>query len=196
MTYLEIFTAIKEAILASAAIATAVAAVSGLRTWKQELKGKADFEAARALAKATYKLRDELGYLRTPVLRESEFPEGDCESEAAYRQLFTNRWRPVIEAINAFETAALEVESLWGTSIRANKENLMACVGTLRVATESFLNDKLVKGENFKVDRDFGKKTREDLFGAISKADNTLSDAIMKAVTSIEDSVKPHLARK
>ncbi len=195
MTYLEIFTAIKEAILALAAMVTAGAAISGLRTWKQELKGKAEFEAARTLAKATYKLRDELGYLRAPFFLGSEFPEGDSESESAHRHLFTNRWRPVIEAINTFETAALEAESLWGGGIRANTDRLMACVTTLRVATESFLNDKLVRGENFKTDREFGKKTHADLFCTASDAENPLSAAIKEAVATVEATVKPHLAK-
>jgi hypothetical protein len=196
MTPIEIFNVAKEALLAIAAMVTAGAAVSGLRTWKRELKGKAEFEAARGLARATYKLRDELGYARAPFIRGNEFPAEDFESAKAYEHLFTNRWRPVIEAINSFEAAALEAESLWGASIRPNTDKMMTCVRTLRVATEAVLEDKLTKGENFKADRDFGKRMRQDVFGSASSADNPLSVALTAAVADIEETLKPHLARK
>ena len=76
MTYTEIITAIKDVLIGGAAIATASVAVIGLKSWSRELRGRADFEVARGLIRATYKLRDELRASRAPFIRAHEFPEG------------------------------------------------------------------------------------------------------------------------
>jgi hypothetical protein len=46
----------KDIVLALAALVTAGAVVGGLWTWKRELKGNAEFDVARNLTKATYRL--------------------------------------------------------------------------------------------------------------------------------------------
>lgn len=68
-------TAIKDIALSGAAITTATVAILGLKSWSRELKGKAEFEVGRALILATYKLRDELKYARSPCTSGYEFPE-------------------------------------------------------------------------------------------------------------------------
>lgn len=58
MSFPEVIAIVKDVLVGVAAATTAVAAVIGLRSWSRELKGKAEFEAARNLARATYKVRD------------------------------------------------------------------------------------------------------------------------------------------
>jgi hypothetical protein len=50
---------LKDVALGGAAIVTATVAVRGLRKWREELRGKANFDVARGLARAT-KLRDDI----------------------------------------------------------------------------------------------------------------------------------------
>lgn len=69
-----LFGILKDLALAGAAVVTAWVAVLGLRKWREELRGKTDFEVARALARATYKVRDDLAACRMPLIRSSEFP--------------------------------------------------------------------------------------------------------------------------
>ena len=66
MTTPEVITAIKDVLLGLAAATTAVVAVIGLKNWSRELKGKAEFEIARNMIRATYKLRNELQICRSP----------------------------------------------------------------------------------------------------------------------------------
>lgn len=72
MTLSEVISIGKDIFLAIAAAITAIVAVMGLRSWSRELKGKAEFEAARNLALATYKLRDALRECRSPFYEISE----------------------------------------------------------------------------------------------------------------------------
>jgi hypothetical protein len=53
------FGALKDLALAGAAVVTAWVAVRALQKWREELRGKTDFEIARGLARAMYKLRDD-----------------------------------------------------------------------------------------------------------------------------------------
>ncbi|QPB83540.1 hypothetical protein CWC22_011300 [Pseudoalteromonas rubra] len=123
MSTTEIITAIMNIVLSGAAITTATVAILGLKSWSRELKGKAEFEVGRALILATYKLRDELKYARSPWICGYEFPEDyprnsdeiTAEIEAnAHAHIYSKRWKPVAEAIQEFETQALEGEALWG----------------------------------------------------------------------------------
>jgi hypothetical protein len=194
MTILEIITATKEVLLALAAVGTATVAAFGLNTWKRELRGRVTFEVARELAKATYKLRDEIRFCRSPFISAHEFPDGDSGSAAAYEHLFNRRWAPVVDAVSAFETAALEAEAMWGKECRVLTDKLIGCVKTLRVAMESFVEDRLVDGRNFQNDKDFGRRTRADAFGSYDSTDNELSRSILAAVAAIESMLKPRLA--
>lgn len=90
-------TAIKDLLLGGAAVATASVAVAGLKRWRLELRGKADFEAARALARATYKLRDELAICRSPFVRGQEFPPSYYASPKRTAQEEKEGWAYVYE---------------------------------------------------------------------------------------------------
>lgn len=76
MSTVEYITAFKDICLASAAIITTTVAIFGLRSWSKEIRGKADFDVARGLIRATYKLRDEISYSRSPFTSANEFPSG------------------------------------------------------------------------------------------------------------------------
>ncbi|MCE5233220.1 MAG: hypothetical protein ABFC67_00010 [Mizugakiibacter sp.] len=122
----QLITAIKDSVLALSAAVTAGVAVFGVNKWRQELNGKARFEAARALAKAAYNLRDQIHGARSPLITPDEFPSGysqkqrpsNGEKRDAYAHLYSNRWKPVRAAVAEFEVQALEAEALWGASVR------------------------------------------------------------------------------
>jgi len=130
------------------------------------LRGKADFETARALARATYKLRDELTICRAAFVRDHEFPPSynSSTSRAAQQEavgwvhVFKARWEHVWSAIQEFDTQALEAEALWGTAARDKTQTLRSCVKELNVAIEAVIDDKEVGGQDFATDRELGKR--------------------------------------
>lgn len=203
MNISEIIAAIKDILLGGAAVTMAIVAVKGLQSWSRELKGKTEFETARGLIKATYKLRDELAICRSPFIRAQEFPKsysgslGDHSSEEdaqAYAYVYKNRWEPVWEAIQNFDTHTLEAEALWGNEIRERADQLRQCVRDLNASIQSFLDDKASGGQHFKADRDFGKKIRMQV-SAMKENENELTKQITDSVGNIEDFIRPHLKR-
>src|SRR5690606_35892700 len=122
----EVFSIVKDVVLACAGAITAFVAYSGLEKWHKELRGKANFEVARELIKSIYKLRDEVAYCRSPFIASAEFPEsyrGSLNSYTpeergqAWAHVYLKRWESVGEASRNFEAAILEAEALWGTKI-------------------------------------------------------------------------------
>ena len=123
----ELVKAASDVVVALAAAVTASAAIYGVRSWARELHGRARFEVARSLAKATYRLRDAIQTARTPMIRGSEFPEDyrssmgrkvKPEVEAQdYAHVFAARWEPLYAAYQDFDAQTLEAEALWGTAI-------------------------------------------------------------------------------
>ncbi len=198
----EIMSMIKDFSLAIAAITTATVAVFGLKNWSRELKGKANFEVGRALIRATYKLRDELRYARSPWTDAQEFPKdyptnfNDRTSEieaTAWAYIFQNRWKPLAESMQEFESQALEAEALWGNSIRLKTGELKQCVRNLQVSMESFVSDKANRGEDFQSDAQYAKSVKSDIWA--DRKDNELSNKISNAILEIEKEIRPHLKR-
>lgn len=204
MLTLEIVAATKDVFLAIAGAVTAVVAVVGLKTWSRQLRGTADFEVARKLAKATYKLRDEIQICRSPLIRSSEFPDGQRSDGStdrtetcvnAYGHIFSARWEPVYAALQEFDTQTLEAEALWGTSVRTKTDELRRLLRELWAATEAYIDNERTGGEHFKSDREFGVKIRSEMFASPQAQDNELSKKFQAAVEAIEVELKPHLKR-
>lgn len=202
MTCLEIIAAIKDVLVGLAAAVAAIVAVVGLTIWRRELKGKAEFGVARNLMRATYRLRDAVQDCRVPFITGGEFPSGyehantsSHEEAEAYGYMFKNRWTPVSEAVQEFDTQTLEAEAFWGAEIRSKTDILRQCVGELRAAIAAFVDDKKVGGRDFQADKEFGKKMRETVW-AIPDPSNQLSQRIKGAIDAIETLIRPHLRRK
>jgi hypothetical protein len=193
---------IKDLLLASAAIVTATVAVLGLRKWRHELSGKVAFDVARGLAKATYRLRDEIQSARSPLVRGAEFPpeyhatalRSHDEEAQAWSFIYRRRWEPIANALQEFDAQALEAEALWGPDIRKLTDALRKCSHLLNISIEAVVEDKSVGGENFKADREFGKKMRADVHASVGAADNPLSQSIAAAVRDIESALRSHLS--
>ncbi len=198
-------TAAKDVALGIAAMVTAGVAVIGLQSWQREMKGRAEYERARALARAVYSLRNELTYCRSSFIPASEFPPGydggfgvtNPQQQAdAYHHIFKGRWAPVVVAINELDAQTLEAEAVWGAEVRTRANELRQCVQVLRAAWETYIDDKLAGGEIFRNDNELRKQIQREVFGQASDEKNALSLRIMKAVERVDEFIKPHLRRK
>lgn len=195
---------VKDLFVAGAAVTTGVVAVVGLKRWKAEIRGKADFETARELARATYKLRDEIAQCRSAFVRAQEFPEDYLasskrtpEQEAnGWAHVYKHRWAPVWEAIQGFDSRALEAESLWGSNVRKLTDELRACARELNVAIEATIDDKGYGGASFATDAAFAKAMRSTISAVGSDLSNPLTKKVLDCVAAIESSLRPHLSRR
>lgn len=193
------FSTLKDVVLALAAVLTAAVAWLGLHRWRQELRGKADFEVARGLARAAYKLREEIQKCRSPLMRYA-VPEGDRgttqrgKAEAQAR-VYQERWDRVSSALQEFDAQTLEAEALWGADILTNTHALRECATTLYVSIEAIIEDMMADGEQFSADPQFAILMRSNAHAASSATDNALSNQIAKALTALDAKIRPHLAR-
>ena len=204
MNFPEIITAVKDVLLAIAGATTATVAVIGLNNWNRELRGKATFEVARGLAKATYKLRDEINGCRSPLVRGTEFPDdynlassrNTAELEAqAYAHMYSKRWAPVWSALQEFDTHTLEAEALWGSVIRTKTDEPRKIVQELTSAIEAVVANAASGGEDFSTNREFGRKMRSTVAATPGDTKNELTGRLEAAVRGIEDELRPHLKR-
>jgi len=184
---------IKDVILGIAAAITTWVAVRGLNKWHSEMAGRHQYDSARSLVRATYKLRDDIHACRSPFFRSHEF--GGDDGVEGWQKAYQDRLAPVFKSLEEFETATLEAESLWGSAIRAKSAAMRACVSKLYAAIEADLDDKRVNGENFKADRDFGKQIRATVSAGRDDASNPLNKEIAKAVKEIEDELRPRMVK-
>lgn len=205
MTPNEWITAVKDVLLGVAAVTTAVVAVIGLSKWRKELEGKTEFDAARGLMKATYKLRDQLQICRSPFYSAHEFPadykgglggHSNEDETKAWIYIYKNRWVPVWNTIQEFDSQTLEAEALWGANIRSKTDALRQCVREVNVAIDAVINDKAVGGENFKANKDFAESMRSIVAASRDDQTNEMNQKIAKAIRDIEDEIRPHLRRR
>ena len=193
-------------ILAIAGSITAYVAVRGLKTWSRQLHGTTKFEVARGLAKAAYKLRDEIHCYRSPIIRANEFPEEyrnrnfgvaknpDTEADA-YAHIYTTRFQPLASTLQEFDTHTLEAEAIWGAKIRKKTDALRRLVVKLNAATEAWIANEKSGGEDFRQDRTFGQKIRSEVFSSQTDDTNTFNIELFAAISAIENEIKPYLKR-
>lgn len=187
-----------------AALVTAVAAVWGLWKWRSELAGKAKFDAARNLAKATYGVRNAVERARSRLIDDREFPAGFHEGPSvspidkarAYEQVFARRWEPIWAALDGFDAASLEAEVFWGKELRDTTYAMRKALRELQVAADAFVANEANAGEDFEHDRELGKRMRSTLFASPSETGNAFSRQLEDAVKRIEDQLRPHLLRE
>lgn len=185
MEYLTIF---RDFAISGAAIVTTLIAWLGLKNWNLELRGKADFEVARSLIRATYKLRDELWQARSMLILPSDVPDNADHKKKieAYTDILTDRLQPVSEALQEYEAQVLEVEALWGSGIRHEIPNLRICVIKLRLGIFAEFEKCVRDGSDFQSNSAWGNRGDEkDLF----------SIQIDNSVSTVEKEVFPHLNR-
>lgn len=199
---IEIITAAKDMVLAIAASVTAFVAVKGLSTWNRQLRGTAGFDVARSLAKYSYKVRDKLQVCRSPLLSAHEFPDDYYEDELkktpekkakGYAFVYSNRWIPVLEALQEFDASTLEAEALWGGPIRQATDQLRKVVREVSVAIDAFIANAANDGDDFSSDREFGKEMRANVSSLPTDSENPINIKLTAAIQSIDDQLRLHL---
>ncbi len=149
-------------------------------------------------------MRDQLQICRSPFYSAHEFPpdykggfggQSNEEETKAWIYIYKNRWDPVWNAIQEFDSQTLEAEAMWGANIRSKTDALRLCVREINVAIDAVINDKAVGGENFKADREFAKSMRSVVAASRDDEKNETNQKIVKAISGIEDEIRPHLRR-
>lgn len=151
---------LKDLIVSLAAIFTAAVAYFGIHKWRQEEAGKADFELARRVGTAIFRLRDAITAARNPMIWANEFPEDYEPSNlakqgAAYAHVFSRRYEPVKKCATELQALSNETEALWGDEITTDINNLLKYPVQLLTSIQMYVRNKYEFGTMFKRNEDF-----------------------------------------
>jgi len=187
-------------VVAISATTGAVVAVKGLRTWRQELRGKTEYELSRRLIRACYKVRDSFLHVRSRGIMASELP-GDAVNDLAAladpekrrennQFVYENRWKVLMEAVLELEAEILEAEVMWGNKIEASMKEVRRAVIDLNFALEDFIFHPLSQPAS----RTDITKIRHRFLGKLDGSDE-ISQQIRDALGPIEAKARQHLRR-
>lgn len=194
---MEIFTAVVEAIAAVGAAVAAIVAVIGVNSWRHQLRANVDFEAARRALLATLKVRDAIRAFRNPFHSIQEIAATGADSFQNYeRELYTRRWKSVIEAGDELRAVELEGEVLWGDDYTAQLRPLTDCVRELSFAIDDYLRYK-EGAPGTDPDTNYLAAAEAIVKGKVGKqAPDEFETRVLAAVEALEDFLRPKLAEK
>ena len=185
--------------LGFAAIFTACMANKGLKAWKDELAGKAQFATAQSLFLNSLKLRNQIRRCRSPFISFSEFPEGYALPESneaytpklstqkfeAFRFAYQNRWDNLVPELQEFEDSAVQAEAILDGSIKEATDALVRCANKLQISIGFYLDDIRNRGRDFEHEKEFGSKIKLDVMSGSDSKDK-LSQDIDKALLDLK----------
>jgi hypothetical protein len=181
------------------ALAGLIIAGLGLATWKKQIKGSKEFEAAHNLHFAMLKLREAIKHVRNPAIWPSESqragrfikeknPEKSDEelkkNEHAY--VYEMRWQKITDAYTEAESYLLEAEALWGHEIMDLTKPLNKKVRELNINLNQNFAPKMQTKDLMAIDDviyDKSSETEQDTFSAeVSKSIDTIADYLRKKI--------------
>ena len=195
------FAIARDVMVAVSAAVGAGTALWGVNTWRRQLAGQDEYEAALRALKAAYKLRDAIAIVRNPWMGSEEqgaalqelgesLPDGDdsVRSKKLIAMTYTVRWRGINDAIQDLDVARVEAEALWGQSCSDAFKPLRTCIGRLNWAVNAELSDRTQRSSNL------AREIMDTAYGDSSESDVFWGD-VQDAIAEIENLVRPRLKR-
>ena len=188
-------TIIKDSLTGIAAAVAVGVAIAGLKTWKRQLHGNTEYDLARRLLRATYKLREAINFVRAAFIPAGETDKaledaGLKDAPVAEREkraqelVYQARWKPVIQARIEFDAELLEAEALWGPEMQPLGLAVKQCMGELVAALQRYLSHRMPD------DLERYQAIHDIVFGS---EDDEYTKRLQVAIAAIENSLRPHL---
>jgi hypothetical protein len=201
----QVVSILKDVVVACAAVTGATVAVLGLKTWRRQLQGQAQYELARRYLRAVLNVRDAIRGVRAPFMSAGEIfaamkeagldPDADRrEHLKQQRAAYSVRMNRLNQARSDLRVEALEAEVLWGKAAQELLLPLDRAIGELFASLYRYLDSQEPNASSSERQRDLQAELRgvvyqmsddpkEDKFGA----------TVQSAVDSVERFVSPHL---
>jgi hypothetical protein len=192
------------AVSAGAAL-TAFFAWRGVDTWRRQLKGRAEYEAARAALRSAYRVRDALSIVRSPFMTSGEQAAAGAEVDPQLSELdpsssetqarrqaagYQVRWRAVASALSDLDVARVEAEALWGASAADCFAELRGCASELNASLTMYLRREAQPRWHASSD-DFDEKLFRTVFAG---GDGDIYSArVQRSLESVEAYFRPRL---
>lgn len=190
------------ALLIFAAIGSFVA-LSGLRAWKIQLKGRSEYELAKRILKSVYALREAISRVRNPFVLANEMYSALKEKGITIKEnefdkwnfsvVFEMRWNDISTSLNDLRVSEIDAEVLWGKSISNSLDKLYKIVLVLNLNIQEFL--QLNKREDYsQKHKDLLDKCKTIVYdrGKKNEPDN-FTQKVNDIIKEIEDSLRKYL---
>ena len=145
----------KEQIISISAVIGVYIAFSGLRTWRKELKGKSEYQKAKDVLKAVYRVKDGFRAVRSPAIYSYEYPKEMCDDwghlkrEHQYEgtvHVYQTRFKILDDAFRELEEQNLDAQVEWGNEFEEVIKPLRLCRIELLLAVQDHLEEHKVGG--------------------------------------------------
>jgi hypothetical protein len=168
------------------------------------LKGKSEYQKAKDVLKAVYRVRQGFAWVRTPWINSWEYPvemcdeKGQLKAEFDYQgtaHAYTNRKRQLDDAMAELKDQTLEAQVEWGEEFQNVIEPIAMCYSELFIAVWDFVESKRndlsrrltpqeIKDRNAKLHY-LGENNENDKF----------TSQINAAIQGYEKKLRPHIIR-
>jgi hypothetical protein len=202
---MELATVIVESVKGLTGIGAVTVAFLGLRTWRRQLYGTAEYERARRLYRSVLEVRDQLASVRAPFISVGEMHEafkddgiepdkGDVTSDKRTNGLvYQRRWKGVVSAMSNLRVELLEAEVLWGEAVREPETQLRRCLGELYAAVVMHAQNRESSGHENPRNSEFWEKQFAILYDQSGAEPDDFARRVNEAVAGFERLLRPHL---
>ncbi len=197
------FGTIRDFTVSCSAVVASVVALRGLSSWKQQQRGKVEYDLARRMLANTYRLRDAVGFVRSPFMSAGEMdsPPPDSEhprtpGEIKYYQeasAYQKRFKAVEEARANLFGDLLEAEVLWGKPLRDAYDELFRLVTTLFVSIQMYLEDVRVGNDDLTGDEH--REQRSIIYETGDRGPDSFAEKLRLSIDKIEGLIRPALEK-
>jgi hypothetical protein len=205
MTTLEGLDALQKVSASIAALTAAYVGYHGLKAWRIQLHGKTEYDLARRLLRAVFRVRDQIAFVRNPFVPVGEVLEAykaagvdttdlDLSRDDRRRDelVYQQRMLPLASALSDLSVEILEGEVLWGPSVRTYETQLRQVVGELSGSLHLYIRDTHTKHRDEEKAMARLERTSAVVFGT-GDADDAFYQKVVAIVAGFEALLVPHL---
>jgi hypothetical protein len=194
--------AANQVLLTASALGLLVVTWLGLRVWKQQLKGTAEWELSRRLLRQVYSVRDRIRQGRSMLMTGGEVEAAIASGNAQGKEEkvdglaagYQKRWERIQAALSELDLENLEAEVLWGRTALDAVVPLRDCARDFFIALQQYLSWRT---ERRPYPREEHERDVEAVVFPIPGADgvDAFERRLQKAVETAEAFVRPRLKR-
>lgn len=189
-----------------AAVGGVWVAWAGLRTWRSQLLGTAEYELARRILRCAFSVRDQILAVRSPFISPGEMvaalkaagvdfnPEAVGFDSKTEGLVYAQRWDALARSRSELSVALLEGEVLWGAEVRKPERALSECIGELYSAVMMHVRRRSNR-EDERERLDGSWERRQAILYAVSSEPegDAFSAKVAASVTGFETLLRVHL---
>jgi hypothetical protein len=187
----EVISSIADVATGLASIVAVIIATIGLRTWQHEMRGRVNYDLARRILKATYKIRDTFERARQPIdLVLLHYMESSTDEKLShFTEAFERDFGIFQESIRELNIEIEEAEVVWGPKLKTYLESIRH----LSFLLESLMVDCFQNFSDSQEDENIKDVTRALSSG--QKDEDPLRAEMTKIIEGLEREVRPYLGR-